>query len=139
MEATMSRYLLVSIRCAVLAALPAVAAPVLWAQPVQNEGRAQEQPGSSPRPESSRAPDGSSTTRGQTDSNPDRPSASPGERAPTPNGADNRQPGQGGASAPGPMPRGQGTVEPHRPDAPAGSTVPGGRAGSGGHKHGGGR
>jgi hypothetical protein len=125
-------------RHAVLALCLLAAVDPLQAQSSGASEPAAAEPGSRPAPDSSRAPDGASTTRGQTDSNPDRPSASPGERAPRP--APDTDEGATAGQPPGPMPRGQGTVEPQRSDAmPQTQSPPAGRAGSGGHKHGYGR
>ncbi|HYG42682.1 MAG TPA: hypothetical protein VEA17_07165, partial [Bordetella sp.] len=71
------------------------------------------------------------------DSNPDRPSASTGGRTSGPPAKAQQAPQP--QNSPQPMPRGQGTIEDGRTDAPPHTDVPAGRAGSGGHKQGYGR
>src|SRR5690606_25098957 len=96
------------------------------------------EPGSHPMPDSSRMNDGESATQAQSDSNPRRPSASPGERLRPPTQPDGQKPAPAQA-APQPMPGGQGEVKPARQGPDDEKQIPGGRAGSGGHKHGSGR
>lgn len=122
-------------------ALCVSAAPglALAAQPAPSPGPASTQPGSASQPDSTRTPGGDSVTRGQTDSNPDRPSASSGGRDPSPASKPDRAPRGAEPGAAQPMPRGQGTVEERRPDGTPEGQIPAGRAGSGGHKHGYGR
>ncbi|MCY1196851.1 hypothetical protein D9M72_82020 [compost metagenome] len=105
----------------------AIAALYPPAGPVHAQSQTQQQPQSGPRGEARKHPDpasnpnrttpgnGGANTSAQTPSDPATPAASPGERSPQPM-------------------RGQDTVEGSRANPAADGKIPGGKAGSGGHK-----
>src|SRR5690606_12370620 len=124
---------------ATLLAACLLAAPVaLGGQSPATPGAGSTEPGTHPMPDSSRMSDGDSATQAQSDSNPKRPSASPGERLRPPTQPDQQKPAPAQADSQ-PMPGGQGQVKSGQPGPDGNGQIPGGSAGSGGHKHGSGR
>lgn len=126
-------------RCAGLLAACLLAVPVaLASQAPLAPGAGSTEPGTHPMPDSSRMRDGDSATQAQSDSNPKRPSASPGERLRPPTQPEQQKPAPAQADSQ-PMPGGQGQVKSGQPGPDGNGQIPGGSAGSGGHKHGSGR